>query len=63
VDTPPSVSVAEDRLEERRRELRSTLPIGRLIGPADVATLAVPIMADTASTGTTRDVDAVGPDT
>jgi hypothetical protein len=27
--------------EERREELRATLPIGRVVGPADVAALAV----------------------
>jgi hypothetical protein len=46
-----------DRLEERRNELRSTLPIGRVIGPADIAALAVHIMTNTALTGATYDID------
>jgi NAD(P)-dependent dehydrogenase (short-subunit alcohol dehydrogenase family) len=45
VDTPLSASLLGDRLEERRNELRSTLPIGRVVGPADVAALAVHIMS------------------
>jgi NAD(P)-dependent dehydrogenase (short-subunit alcohol dehydrogenase family) len=45
------------RLEERREELRATLPIGRVVGPADVAALAVHIMSNTALTGATYDID------
>ena len=33
VDTPLSASLLGDRLEERRRELRTKLPIGRVVGP------------------------------
>ena len=44
-------------LEARREELRRTLPIGRVVGPADVAALAVHIMANTALTGATYDID------
>ena len=44
-------------LEARREELRKTLPIGRVVGPADVAALAVHIMANTAITGATYDID------
>jgi len=40
-DTPLSASLLGDRLDERRAELRATLPIGRVVGPADVAALAV----------------------
>jgi NAD(P)-dependent dehydrogenase (short-subunit alcohol dehydrogenase family) len=36
VDTPLSASLLGDRLEARRDELRATLPIGRVVGPADV---------------------------
>ena len=43
--------------DEPRNELRSTLPIGRVIGPADVAALAVHIMSNTALTGATYDID------
>ena len=57
VDTPLSASLLGDRLEERRNELRSTLPIGRVVGPADVAALAVHIMTNTALTGATYDID------
>jgi len=57
VDTPLSASLLGDRLEERRNELRATLPIGRVITPADVAALAVHIMSNTALTGATYDID------
>jgi NAD(P)-dependent dehydrogenase (short-subunit alcohol dehydrogenase family) len=57
VDTPLSASLLGDQLEERRDELRATLPIGRVVGPADVAALAVHIMANTALTGATYDID------
>ncbi|MEU7767284.1 SDR family oxidoreductase [Nocardia sp. NPDC049190] len=57
VDTPLSASLLGDRLEERRNELRTTLPIGRVVGPADVAALAVHIMSNTALTGATYDID------
>jgi NAD(P)-dependent dehydrogenase (short-subunit alcohol dehydrogenase family) len=57
VDTPLSASLLGDQLEERRNELRTTLPIGRVVGPADVASLAVHIMTNTALTGATYDVD------
>jgi NAD(P)-dependent dehydrogenase (short-subunit alcohol dehydrogenase family) len=57
VDTPLSASLLGDGLEDRRNELRTTLPIGRVVGPADVAALAVHIMANTALTGATYDID------
>jgi NAD(P)-dependent dehydrogenase (short-subunit alcohol dehydrogenase family) len=57
VDTPLSASLLGDGLDARREELRSTLPIGRVVGPADVAALAVHIMANTALTGATYDID------
>jgi NAD(P)-dependent dehydrogenase (short-subunit alcohol dehydrogenase family) len=57
VDTPLSASLLGDALEKRRDELRSTLPIGRVVGPADVAALAVHIMTNTALTGATYDID------
>ena len=57
VDTPLSASLLGDQLEERRDELRATLPIGRVVGPADVAALAVHIMTNTARTGATFDID------
>jgi NAD(P)-dependent dehydrogenase (short-subunit alcohol dehydrogenase family) len=57
VDTPLSASLLGDHLEERRAELRATLPIGRVVGPDDVAALAVHIMINTALTGATFDID------
>jgi NAD(P)-dependent dehydrogenase (short-subunit alcohol dehydrogenase family) len=57
VDTPLSASLLGDQLEERRNQLRATLPIRRVVGPADVAALAVHIMINTALTGATYDVD------
>jgi hypothetical protein len=57
VDTALSASLLGDRLEERRNELRATLPIGRVVGPADVAALAIHIMTNTALTGATYDID------
>jgi NAD(P)-dependent dehydrogenase (short-subunit alcohol dehydrogenase family) len=57
VDTPLSASLLGDQLESRRNQLRATLPIGRVVGPADVAALAVHIMINTALTGATYDVD------
>jgi hypothetical protein len=48
-----SASLLGSQLEERRDELRRTLPIGRVVGPADVAALAVHIMTNTALTGAT----------
>ena len=57
VDTPLSASLLGDQLEERRDELRSTLPIGRVVGAADVAALAIHIMINTALTGATYDID------
>jgi NAD(P)-dependent dehydrogenase (short-subunit alcohol dehydrogenase family) len=57
VDTPLSASLLGEGLEARRDQLRATLPIGRVVGPADVAALAVHIMANTALTGATYDID------
>jgi len=57
VDTPLSAELLGDQLEERRRQLRATLPIGRVVGPADVAALAVHVMTNTALTGATYDID------
>ncbi len=57
VDTPLSASLLGTQLEERRNQLRATLPIGRVVGPADVAALAVHIMTNTALTGATFDID------
>jgi len=57
VDTPLSAELLGDQLENRRNQLRTTLPIGRVVGPVDVAALAVHIMTNTALTGATYDID------
>ena len=57
VDTPLSAALLGDDLEQRREQLRATLPIGRVVGPEDVAALAVHIMTNTALTGATFDID------
>jgi NAD(P)-dependent dehydrogenase (short-subunit alcohol dehydrogenase family) len=57
VDTPLSASLLGDELESRRHQLRATLPIRRVVVPADVAALAVHVMTNTALTGATYDVD------
>jgi NAD(P)-dependent dehydrogenase (short-subunit alcohol dehydrogenase family) len=57
VDTPLSAAILGDQLEARREQLRATLPIGRVVGPADVAALAVHLMTNTAVTGATYDID------
>ena len=57
VDTPLSASLLGDQLDARREQLRSTLPIRRVVGPADIAALAVHLMANTAVTGATFDID------
>jgi NAD(P)-dependent dehydrogenase (short-subunit alcohol dehydrogenase family) len=57
VDTPLSAALLGDQLEPRRAQLRATLPIGRVVGPDDVAALAVHLMSNTALTGATYDVD------
>ena len=57
VDTPLSASLLGDDLDARRAQLRETLPIGRVVGPDDVAALAIHLMANTALTGATYDVD------
>jgi len=57
VDTRLSASLLGEDLDARRDELRATLPIGRVVGPADVAALAVHLMLNTAVTGATYDID------
>jgi NAD(P)-dependent dehydrogenase (short-subunit alcohol dehydrogenase family) len=57
VDTSLSASLLGDDLDERREQLRASLPIGRVVGPEDVAALAVHLMSNTALTGATYDVD------
>lgn len=57
VDTGLSASLLGDQLENRRKQLRETLPIRRVVGPGDVAALALHLMTNTALTGATYDVD------
>jgi len=57
VDTPLSAALLGDQLDARREQLRTTLPIGRVVGPADIAALAVHLMTNTAVTGATFDID------
>jgi NAD(P)-dependent dehydrogenase (short-subunit alcohol dehydrogenase family) len=57
VDTPLSARLLGGELDRRRAELRATLPIRRVVEPADVATLVLHLMTSTALTGATYDVD------
>jgi NAD(P)-dependent dehydrogenase (short-subunit alcohol dehydrogenase family) len=57
VDTPLSAALLGDQLDARREQLRTTLPIRRVVGPEDVAALAVHVMANTAITGATLVID------
>jgi NAD(P)-dependent dehydrogenase (short-subunit alcohol dehydrogenase family) len=57
VDTPLSAAILGDQLDARREHLRTTLPIRRVVGPADIAALAVHLMINTAVTGATFDID------
>ncbi len=57
VDTPLSATLLGDQLNARREQLRTTLPIGRVVGPWDIAMLAVHLMTNTAVTGATYDID------
>ncbi|MES4887807.1 hypothetical protein [Streptomyces sp. NPDC096012] len=52
-----SAALLGDGLEARREELRATLPVRRVVGPADVAALAVHIMGNEVLTGATYDID------
>ncbi|NMI01265.1 SDR family oxidoreductase [Pseudonocardia acidicola] len=53
VGTPLSARLLRDGLEQ----LRATLPIRRVVGPADIAALAIHLMTNTALTGATYDID------
>jgi NAD(P)-dependent dehydrogenase (short-subunit alcohol dehydrogenase family) len=57
VDTPLSASLLGNQLDARREQLRKTLPIRRVVGPTDIAALAVHLMTNTAVTGATYDID------
>jgi NAD(P)-dependent dehydrogenase (short-subunit alcohol dehydrogenase family) len=57
VDTPLSAGILGDKIDARREELQRTLPIRRVINPADIAALAIHLMTNTAVTGATFDID------
>jgi NAD(P)-dependent dehydrogenase (short-subunit alcohol dehydrogenase family) len=57
VDTRGSGAGLGDRVQARRDQLEATLPIGRVVGPADIAALAVHLMTNTAVTGGTFEID------
>jgi NAD(P)-dependent dehydrogenase (short-subunit alcohol dehydrogenase family) len=59
VDTALAAGLSANNaaVEARRAELRATLPIRRVVGPADIAALAVHLMTNTAITGATYDID------
>jgi NAD(P)-dependent dehydrogenase (short-subunit alcohol dehydrogenase family) len=57
VDTPLSAAILGGEIEARREQLRRTLPIRRVVGPEDVAALAIHLMTNTAITGSTVDID------
>ena len=58
VDTSLSAQLLGEKIEERRNSAsRTKLPIRRVVGPADVAALAIHIMSNTALTGATYDID------
>jgi NAD(P)-dependent dehydrogenase (short-subunit alcohol dehydrogenase family) len=57
IDPPRSAWLLDEQLEARREQLRTTLPIGRVVGPTDIAALALHLMTNTAVTGATYDID------
>jgi NAD(P)-dependent dehydrogenase (short-subunit alcohol dehydrogenase family) len=57
VDTPLSAALLGDQIDARREQLRESLPIKRVVEPADVAALAVQLMSNDAITGATFDID------
>ena len=57
VDTPLAATLLGDQLDTRREQLRTNLPIRRVVGPADIAAVAVHLMTNTAVTGATFDID------
>ena len=57
VDTDLSERLLGDQIDERRAELRENLPVRRVVGPQDVAELAVHVMTNTALTGASFTID------
>ena len=56
-DSPLSESLLGDDLDTRRAQPRATPSIGRVVGPADIAALAVHLLTNTALAGATYDID------
>jgi len=56
-DTPLPASLPGDQIDKHREQLRATLPIDRVVGPADIAALAARLRTNTAMTGATFDID------
>lgn len=57
VDTPRPAALPGDPIDVRRQQLRATPPIGQVVGPGDIAALAVHLMTNAAITGATFDID------
>jgi NAD(P)-dependent dehydrogenase (short-subunit alcohol dehydrogenase family) len=57
VDTPLSATLLGDQLDARLEQLRTTLPIRRVVSPSDIAALALHLMTNSAVTGATFDID------
>jgi NAD(P)-dependent dehydrogenase (short-subunit alcohol dehydrogenase family) len=57
VDTPLSARLLGAELDERKDELRQSLPIRRVVNAGDVAATILHLMLNTAVTGATYDVD------
>ena len=57
VDTPLSAAATGDQLNARREQLRTTLPIGHVVSPVDIAALAIHIMTNSAITGASFVID------
>ena len=55
--TPLPAPLLGGQLDARREQLRTPLPIRRVLGPAGIAALAVHLMTNTAVTGATFDID------
>jgi NAD(P)-dependent dehydrogenase (short-subunit alcohol dehydrogenase family) len=53
----PLASVLNGKPDPRREQLAATPPIRRVVGPADIAALAVHLMTNTAVTGAIFDID------
>ena len=58
VDTPLSAELLGDQLDNRREELRSRLPTGRVVTADDIAALAEHLMTNETLTGATYDIDS-----